>query len=73
METSTGNRMCFANAGSLPISFNDVMHFHSGNNVVKFSYIVAENGCYCEVTLQKWENRSLTWGWHAHVYNVLIY
>ncbi|MFJ9719222.1 beta/gamma crystallin domain-containing protein [Streptomyces sp. NPDC101213] len=71
-ETSTGNRMCFANAGSLRVSFNDVRHFHSGNNTVTFSYIIEENNYYTERTLRKWQDYTIDWGLHARVYNVRI-
>ncbi|MFI5571901.1 beta/gamma crystallin domain-containing protein [Streptomyces sp. NPDC051740] len=72
VETSTGNRMCFANAGSLRVSFNDVRHFHSGNNTVRFSYIIEENNYATERTLSKWQDYTIDWGLHARVYNVLI-
>lgn len=71
-ETSTGNRMCFANAGSLRVSFNDVRHFHSGNNIVTFSYIIEENDYYTETTVRKWQDYTIGWGLHARVYNVRI-
>ncbi|MFG3155401.1 beta/gamma crystallin domain-containing protein [Streptomyces sp. NPDC048219] len=72
VETSTGNRMCFANAGSLRVSFNDVRNFHSGNNIVTFSYIIEENDYYTERTLRKWQDYTIDWGLHARVYNVRI-
>ncbi|MGW4275280.1 beta/gamma crystallin domain-containing protein [Streptomyces seoulensis] len=71
-ETSTGNRMCFANAGSLRVSFNDVRNFHSGNNTVTFSYIIEENNYYTERTVPKWQDYTIDWGLHARVYNVFI-
>ncbi|MFS0692405.1 beta/gamma crystallin domain-containing protein [Streptomyces nitrosporeus] len=72
MKTSTGNRMCFANAGSMRVSFNDVTTFHSGDNVVKFSYVIEENEYSTERTLGKWQDYTIDWGLHARVYNVYV-
>ncbi|WP_328723479.1 hypothetical protein OHT52_30895 [Streptomyces sp. NBC_00247] len=72
VETGDGNRMCFANAGSLNVSFNGVTKLHSGNNTVRFSYYIEENNYYHELTVSSWQEVTIGWGLHAHVYEVLV-
>ncbi|MFB7599795.1 beta/gamma crystallin domain-containing protein [Streptomyces sp. NPDC056160] len=73
LQTSTGNQICFANAGDVKVSYNDITGFHAGNNRVTFSYTIQENGYQHDLTLEKWQNQTLTFGMHAAVYNVHIY
>ncbi|MFH8760549.1 beta/gamma crystallin domain-containing protein [Streptomyces atroolivaceus] len=66
-------RTCFANAGAKNVQFYLVTDFHSGNNKVTFFYTVEENNYQTSITLDKWQDRGLTFGFHATVTSVVIW
>ncbi|WP_199442997.1 beta/gamma crystallin domain-containing protein [Umezawaea beigongshangensis] len=73
IKTSTGSRVCFANAGSMKMNVYRVTDFHTGNNKVTFQYTIEENGHQNHLTLDKWKDHTLTFGLHAHVTDVVIW
>ncbi|WP_367575026.1 beta/gamma crystallin domain-containing protein [Streptomyces griseoaurantiacus] len=71
--TSYGLPTCFANSGSMNVNIHDVANFHSGNNKVTFFYTI-EGGTYQNaLTLEKWQDHSLTFGLTARVTSVVIW
>ncbi|WP_157845482.1 hypothetical protein [Kitasatospora phosalacinea] len=65
---------CFANAGALnSMSLYLSTHFHSGNNKVTFVYTVQENNYQTSLTLDKWQDRGLAFGFHATVTSMVIW
>ncbi|MFH9663423.1 beta/gamma crystallin domain-containing protein [Streptomyces sp. NPDC017248] len=64
---------CFANAGAMNISIYETTDFHTGNNKVTFFYTVEENNYQNALTLEKWQDHGLAFGFHAHVTSVVIW
>ncbi|MFE9826941.1 beta/gamma crystallin domain-containing protein [Streptomyces sp. NPDC005791] len=64
---------CFANAGAMNLHLFLSTKFHSGNNKVTFFYTVQENNYQTSLTLEKWQDRTLTFGFHATVTSVVIW
>jgi Beta/Gamma crystallin len=72
VQSGDGLRVCFANAGSMVTGLDGITDFHSGNNRVTFGYIVTENGYQTSITLDKWQEYTLSFGLHARVTSVDI-
>lgn len=68
-----GPGVCFANAGAMSVSLYMSTDFHSGNNKVTFFYTVQENNYQNSLTLEKWQDQGLAFGFHAHVTSVVIW
>lgn len=64
---------CLANAGSKNMHLLLATDFHSGNNKVTFFYTVNENNYQTSLTLEKWKDRGLAFGFHATVTSVVIW
>ncbi|MEU2436757.1 hypothetical protein ABZ595_11205 [Streptomyces rubradiris] len=65
--------VCLANAGAMNMNLYLSTAFHSGNNKVTFFYTVQENNYQTSLTLEKWQDRGLAFGFHATVTSVVIW
>jgi hypothetical protein len=65
--------VCLANAGAMNMNLYLATDFHSGNNKVTFFYTVQENNTQISLTLEKWQDRGLAFGFHATVTSVVIW
>ncbi|MDQ0788978.1 beta/gamma crystallin domain-containing protein [Streptomyces sp. B3I8] len=70
---SRGLPTCFANAGGMAVSIVNVSQFHSGNNKVTFFYTIEGSGYANALTLEKWQDHTLTFGASAHLNEVFIW
>lgn len=73
MDDSWYTSTCFANAGAMNVDISGITYFHSGNNKVTFYYTVEENGYQTSLTLEKWQEHTLSWGLHCHVTALVIW
>lgn len=65
--------VCLANSGAMNMDLYLSTDFHSGNNKVTFYYTVQENNYQTSLTLDKWQDRGLAFGFHATVTAVVIW